>query len=106
MHARAVVMFGVKTVVEPNPVVNAAVAAHAPGHRLVGVAAEMFVIAVEHGEAVAGIVEEKEVNHELPVEEESDDCEGDAEKYFKHAPPRLAWAESADFAVGLHYVFP
>ena len=47
MHLWPEVMFGVVAIVEPRPVINLAIGAHAPGDRLVRIATVMAVIAVQ-----------------------------------------------------------
>jgi hypothetical protein len=47
MHLWPEVMFCVVAVVEPCPVINLAVGAHAPGDRLIRIATVMAVIAVQ-----------------------------------------------------------
>ena len=47
VNFRPEMMFCVEAVVEPGPVIELAVRAHAPGNRLVGIATVMAVIAVQ-----------------------------------------------------------
>src|ERR1700738_3717657 len=75
MHLGPEMMFGVVTVKEPNPVVELVVAAHAPGDRLIGVAAVMAVVAVQVGKAMAEIPEAGQENDIVPVQDpERDEC--------------------------------
>ena len=60
VHLRAEMVLGVVAVIEPKPVVDLVIAAHAPRNRLVGIAAEMEIVAVQIREAVAKIIERQE----------------------------------------------
>src|SRR5689334_24112754 len=75
MHARAIMVLGMVAVVEPEPVVELVIGAHAPGERDVRLASIMQVVAVEVREAVAEIPEGKEENDEPPVEDSGGDIE-------------------------------
>src|SRR6478672_13442817 len=55
MHLRPEMMFGMVAIIEPRPVIELAVGAHAPGNRLVWIASVMPVVAVQIREAVAEI---------------------------------------------------
>src|SRR3954469_4223967 len=55
MHLGPEMMFGMVAIVEPCPVIELAVGAHAPGNRLVGIASVMSVVAIQIREAVAKI---------------------------------------------------
>src|ERR1043165_2311402 len=56
VHLRAVVMLGVIAVTEPEPVIEAVMAADTPGDWNIGVAIQMLIIAVEGGQAVPQII--------------------------------------------------
>ena len=74
VHLWPEMMFGVISVVEENPVVNFAVAAHTPGDRFVGVAAVMTEVAVKITEAVPEIEKrQKEKDNVTPVQQEHDE---------------------------------
>jgi hypothetical protein len=72
VHLRAEVVLGVVAVVEPDPIVEPVIAAHAPGDGQVGVAAVVAVVAVQVREAVAEIIKRQvEAEHEAPVQHEA-----------------------------------
>ena len=79
-------MFGVVTVEEPDPVVELVVAAHAPGDRLVGVAAVMPVVTIQVGEAMAEIPEAAEENNVVPVQDAERDERAKKENDLDDAP--------------------
>ena len=62
-------VFCVITVVKEEPVIDFAVAAHAPGNWLVRIRAVMPVIAIQITKAVAEIPKRQEKEHEPPVDE-------------------------------------
>src|SRR6186997_787645 len=61
-------MFGVVTVVEPGPVIEFVIAAHAPGERLVRITAIMPVEPVQVRQAVPEIIKRKKETDVMPVE--------------------------------------
>src|SRR5262249_52165397 len=62
-------VLGVITVVEEQPVIDFAVAAHAPGNRFVGVGSVMAIVAVQITETMTEIPERQEKQNESPVNE-------------------------------------
>ena len=93
MHLRPEMMLGVVAVVEPDPVVELVVAAHAPGDRLVGIAAVVPVVAVQIGKAVAEVIKRKKETNVVPVQNAEDD-EGRDEKRQLRRRPRTLRADS------------
>src|SRR6187401_2841626 len=67
MHLRPEMMFCMVAVVEPCPVVELAIGAHAPCDRFVRVATVMPVVAVQIGKAVAKIPKRKKETDVMPV---------------------------------------
>ena len=72
LHSRPVrlrpeMMFGVVTVIKPSPVVKLVVRAHAPGDRLVRIAAVMTVIPVQIRQAVAKVPKRQKKTDVVPV---------------------------------------
>src|SRR5437870_1521657 len=57
---------------EPSPVVKLAVSAHAPGNRLVGIAAVMPIVAVQIRQAVAKVIERQKKTDVMPIENTED----------------------------------
>ena len=91
-------VLGVVAVVEEQPVVNFAVAAHAPRDRFVRVAAVMPVIAVQETEAVAEVPKwNEEKNHVTPVEAEQDKKRGCERGQLDPAPSHVAVVAFAQF---------
>ncbi len=74
VHLWPEMMFGVIPVVEENPIVNFAVAAHTPGDRFVGVATVMTEVTVEITKAVPEIEKrQEEKDNVTPVQQEHDE---------------------------------
>ena len=91
MDLRPEVMLRVVAVVEPGPVVELVVGAHAPGERLIRVTSIVPVIPVQIGEAVTEIVKRKKKTNVTPVEKgKSDECR-DNERELQDAPECLTW---------------
>ena len=90
MHLRPEMMFGMVTIVEPRPVINLAIGAHAPGDRLVGIASVMPIVAVQIREAVAKIPKRQKETDVMPVQNTEDYKSRDEAHQFEHSPKRLA----------------
>ena len=60
VHLRPKMMFGVISVVEENPVIDFAVATHAPGDRFVRIGTVMTEVAVQITEAVPEVKKRQE----------------------------------------------
>ena len=78
LHPRPVdlrpeMMFGVVSVVKPDPVVELVIAAHAPRNRLVRISAVMPVITVQIRQAVAEIPKRQKKTDVTPVQNAEDD---------------------------------
>ena len=85
LHSRPVhlwpeMMFGVVTIVEPGPIVEFVISAHAPGNGLVGIAAVMSIIAVQVGETVPKIPKRKKETDVTPVEDPENDKGGNEQR--------------------------
>ena len=61
MDLRPKVMFGMVTVVEPDPVIELVTTTHSPGNRVVGIRAVMAVVTVQIRQAVAKVIERQKV---------------------------------------------
>jgi len=90
VHLRPEVVFGVVSVVEPDPVVKLVVTAHAPRDRLVWIAAVMPVIPVQIGKAVTEIVKRKKKTDIAPVKDTQNDERHDEEGELQNAPAGFA----------------
>src|SRR4030095_10321134 len=66
MHLRTEMVFGVIAVVEEQPVIDFAVAAHPPGNRFVRIRAVVAVIAIQITETVSQVPERQEKKYEPP----------------------------------------
>ena len=65
-------MFRVVAVVEPSPVIQLAVSAHAPRNRLVRIAAVMPIVTVQIREAVAKVPKRQKETDVMPVKNAQD----------------------------------
>src|SRR5512133_3601910 len=70
---RPKVMFGMVTVVEPDPVIEFVITAHAPGNRVVGIGAVMAVVAVQIRETVPEIIKGQKETDVVPVQDSEED---------------------------------
>src|SRR5262245_37964370 len=86
MHLRPEMMFGMETVVEPRPVIELAVGAHAPGNRLVGIAPVMTIVAVQIRQAVAKIPKRKKETDVMPVQYTEDHKSRDEAYQLEYSP--------------------
>ena len=68
MNLRPEVVLGVISVKKPDPVVKLVITTYAPGHRFIGIASVMTVIAVEIGETVAEVPKRQQKTNVVPVE--------------------------------------
>src|SRR5436190_2001764 len=89
MDLRPEMMFGVVAVEEPDPVIKLVVAAHAPGDRLIGIAAVMAVVTVQVREAMAEVPEADQEDNVVPVQDAERDERSDEKNQLEHAPERL-----------------
>ncbi len=70
VHFGPEMVLGVIAVIEEEPVINFAVAAHSPGDRLIRVRAVMAIITVQVTETVAEIEKRQEIeDHVTPVKQ-------------------------------------
>src|SRR6266700_6578379 len=90
MHLRPEMMFGMEAIVEPRPVIELAIGAHAPGNRFVGIAPVMPIVAVQIREAVAKIPKWQKETDVMPVEYTEDHKSRDEAHQLEISPKRLA----------------
>ena len=91
VHFGPEMMLGVIAVVEEEPVVDFAVAAHSPGDRLVRVRAVMAVITVQVTEAVAKIPKRQKIeDHVAPVKQKHHEKRRGERGQFEIAPEEIA----------------
>src|SRR6516225_106593 len=89
MHLWPEMMFGMVAIVEPRPVIELAVGAHAPCNWLVGIAPVMSIVAVQIREAVAKIPKRQKETDVVPVQnsEEHESCNKAGQ--LEHSPKRI-----------------
>ncbi len=87
---RPEMMFGVVTIIKPDPVIELVITAHAPRNRLVRIATVMAVVAVQIREAVAKVIERQKETDVMPVEDAEDHKSRDERREFEDSPKRLA----------------
>src|SRR5581483_5253896 len=80
MHFRPEMVFGVVAVVEEEPVVDLAVAAHAPRDRFVRVRAVMAEVTVQITEAMPEIPKRQEIENDVTPVEQKENEERDGER--------------------------
>src|SRR6476659_4644452 len=97
MHLRPEMMFGMVAIVEPRPVIELTVGAHAPGNRLVGIASVVPIVAVQIREAVAKIPKRQKETDVMPVQNTEDHKSRDEAHQLKHSPKRLSRIFSFQF---------
>src|SRR5689334_13708901 len=90
MHLWPEMMFRVIAVVEPSPVIELAIGAHAPRNRLVRVAAIMPIVTVQIRQAVAKIPERQKETDVMPIKNAEDNKCADKQCELGHAPKCLA----------------
>ena len=90
MHLWPEMMFGMVAIVEPRPVIELAIGAHAPGNRLVGIAPVMPIVAIQIREAVTKIPKGKKETDVMPVQYTEDHKSRDEAHQLEHSPKRLA----------------
>src|SRR6476619_6316741 len=90
MHLRPEMMFSMVAIVEPRPVIELAVGAHAPGNLLVGIASVMPIVAVQIREAVAKIPKRQKETDVMPVQNAEDHKSRDETRQLEHSPKRQA----------------
>src|SRR5947208_15133548 len=89
MHLRSEMMFGMKAIVEPRPVIELAVGAHAPCNRLVRITSVVPIVAVQIRKAVAKIPKRQKETDVMPVQNTEDYKSNDEARQFEHLPKRL-----------------
>src|SRR3982750_244166 len=89
MHLWSEMMFGMIAIVEPRPVIELAVGAHAPGNRLVRITSVMPIVAVQIRKAVTKIPKRQKETDVMPVQNTEDHKSGDETREFEHAPKSL-----------------
>src|SRR5438270_11194457 len=67
MHFGPKMMFCVIAIIEPSPVIQFAISAHAPGDRFVGITAVMPIVAVQIRQAVTKIPKRQEKTDVVPI---------------------------------------
>ena len=77
-------------IVEPGPVIELAVRAHAPGNWLIGVAPVMPVVTVQVREAMAEVPKRQKETDVMPVENTEDYKSRDETHQLEHSPKRVA----------------
>lgn len=98
VHFGPEMMLGVIAVIEEEPVVDFAVAAHPPGDRFVRVRAVMAIITVQVTEAVAKIEKRQEIkDHVAPVKQEHHQERRGKRSQFDVAPKQVAIAAFTQF---------
>src|SRR4030095_1229131 len=90
MHLRPEMMFGMVSIVEPRPVIELAVGAHAPGNRFFGIAPVMPIVAVQIREAVAKIPKRKKETDVMPVQYTEDHKSRDEAHQLEYSPEGFA----------------
>src|SRR6266480_190165 len=90
MDLRPKMMFGVVTVIEPDPVIEFVITAHTPGNRVVGISAVMAVVAVQVRETVPEIIKGKKETDVMPVENTEGRKSRDERREFEDSPKRFA----------------
>ena len=90
MYLRPEMMFGMVAIVEPRPVIELAIGAHAPGNRLMGIAAVMPIVAVQIREAVAKIPKRQKETDVMSVQNTEDHKSRDEAHQLEDSPKRLA----------------
>ena len=94
----AEMMLGVIAIVKEKPVIDLAVAAHAPRNRFVGIRAVVPEIAVQITEAVTEIKKWQEVENDVaPVEQKHDEERSGESGQFDISPREIAIAALAQF---------
>src|SRR5215831_18084674 len=90
VHLRPEMMFGMVAIVEPSPVIEFAVRAHAPGNRLIGIAPVMPVVTVQVREAMAEVPKRQKETDVMPIKNTEDYKSGDETHQLEHSPKRVA----------------
>src|SRR5947207_4176759 len=90
MHFRPEMMFCVVAIVEPGPVVELAVGAHAPRNRLVRIAPVMSVVAVQIRQAVAKVIEREKETDVMPVKNTKNQKSRNKRRELEDSPKCLA----------------
>ena len=68
MDLRPKMMLGMVSIIKPGPIIQLVVAAHSPGERFVRIAAEVALIPIQVGEAVAEVIERQQETNVMPVQ--------------------------------------
>ena len=77
MDLRPKMMFGMVTIVEPDPVIELVITAYPPGNRVVGICAVMAVVTVQLRETVPKIIKGKKETNVMPVQDSEKDERAD-----------------------------
>src|SRR5262245_48001394 len=105
MDFRPEMMFRMKAVVEPRPVIQLAVSAHAPGNRLVGITSIMPVVSVQIREAMAKIPKRQKETDVMPVQNPKNHKGRDEAHQLKYPPKRLARIFAFQFPLNSLWIF-
>src|SRR5438094_10627730 len=87
---RPEMMFGVVTIIKPDPVIELVITAHAPRNRLIRIAAVMPVVAVQIRQAVTKVIERQKKTDIMPVKNTEDHKSRNERREFEDSPKRLA----------------
>ena len=99
MHLGSEMMLGMIAVIKEEPVIDPAVTTHAPGDRLIGIAAVMTKITVQVTEAVTKIKEGQEIKDDVtPVEAKHDKERARDSSQLDVSPAYLRFAALAQLA--------
>src|SRR6266498_963291 len=90
MDLRPKMMFGVVTVVKPDPVIQFVITAHPPGNRVVGIRAVMAVVTVQIREAVTKVIERQKETDVVPIENTKGHKSRDERCEFEDSPECFA----------------
>ena len=88
MHLWPEMVLGVITVVEPRPVIELPIGAHAPGDGLVGIAAIVPVVSIQIREAMAEIPKRQKETDVMPVKDAENDKRCDEACQTRTLPKR------------------
>src|SRR6266536_3258420 len=90
MHLWPEMMFGVVTIVEPRPIIELVITAHAPGNRLIRVATVMPIVAVQIRQAVTKVIEREKETDVMPVKNTEDHKSRNKRSELDDSPKGLA----------------
>src|SRR5437870_3422838 len=89
MDFRPEMMFGVVTIIEPDPVIELVITTHPPRNRLVGIAAVMPIVPVQIRQAVPKVPKRQKKTEVTPVENAEDNKRCDERGQLKDTPKRF-----------------